>query len=106
MHIILAGEITGWDSYLQTGGMVGLMAIVIVSFLTQMIVPGWTYKKMERERDYYRDIANQSLTLAERQTTIAETLTHRVEELNRAQRLAASRRTLLRRDDTDEPTDF
>jgi hypothetical protein len=81
-----------------------VLTLLILGILRQWIVPGWTYSAMEKDRDYYRQIANQSLLLADRQTSVAEVLTQRLEQErrdSRSDRLAA-REDVLRRDDPPE----
>lgn len=76
LAILEVAPVSGdWTSYVQTGGTIGVLTTAIIGILRQWIVPGWTYQAMVKDRDYYREIANQSIILADRQTTVAETLT-------------------------------
>jgi hypothetical protein len=75
IHLLVVDPTTDWTNYVQTGGTIGVLTAAIIGILRQWIVPGWTYQAMVRDRDYYREIANQSILLADRQTTVAETLT-------------------------------
>lgn len=85
---------------MQTGGTIGVLTLIVVGLLRQWIVPGWTYAAMEKDRDYYREIANRSVALADRQTTVAEVLTEQLastERWHRDDRLQA-RADVLRRE--------
>lgn len=104
MMIFDAAQSLDWTNAVQTGGTVGLLILVVFCLLTRRIVPGWTYDAMEKERDYYRDLANRGTDIAARQMNVAEVLTDRLgqsEALEREARLMM-RREVLRRDSDDQ----
>lgn len=69
--------------YIQTGGVVAVLLVLIWAILTKRLVPGWTYVQLgddcnrrvaeagEREREW-RDIALHGTGLLERQQSVVE----------------------------------
>lgn len=96
-----------WTNAVQTGGVVGLLLLVVFCLLTKRIVPGWTYEAMERDRDYYRELANKGTEIADRQMNLAEGLAERLDRADHEKRLrdeAAAlyaRSSIMRREKED-----
>lgn len=80
-----------WTKLAQSGGVVGMFIILTWAILTQKLVPGWVFTAMERDRDYYRDIAHKGVELADRQIAIAETLADRAGLLETREQLLSRR---------------
>jgi len=53
-------------------GSTGALLLGIWAFLTERIVPGTTYRRVLRERDEYRDLWADALSLAGRAATVAD----------------------------------
>lgn len=78
MWILQASDpVSSWIDTLQSAGVLGLFVILSFAALTRRIVPGWAYDSMERDRDYYREIAHKGVELADRQIKVAEVLADR-----------------------------
>jgi hypothetical protein len=89
-------QVDTWINYIQSGGIIGVLVVLTVALLTRRIVPGWTYDAMERDRDYYRDVAHKGVELADRQVKVAEVLA------DRAGLLETRAAVLTRREREDE----
>jgi hypothetical protein len=101
--LILDASGLDWATGAQTGGTIGVLVLLVVAILTRKIVPGWTYDAMEKDRDYYRELAAHGTEIAARQMTVAEVLADRMERRDEEEREARlhARRTLLRREGED-----
>jgi hypothetical protein len=73
--------VTPWLGYLQSGGVMGMFLVLTWGLLKRKIVMGWTYDRMEAERDLYRDLAFKSTDTAERQVATAEEMLRRMDRL-------------------------
>lgn len=51
--------------FIQKGGTISVLVIVLVGALRGWWVPGYLYKELQRERDAWRDIATRGLNVAE-----------------------------------------
>lgn len=72
----------GWLSYIQSGGVIGMFCVLAWALASRKIVMGWTYDKMESERDFYRNISYKTTEIADRQVQAAEEMLRRMEILN------------------------
>lgn len=95
------GTTDNWTNYIQTGGVVGVLSLLVAGILREWLVPGWTYRAMVKDRDYYRDIAHRSITLADRQTTVAEVLTDHLVTADRREERLQAKADAMRRDERD-----
>lgn len=58
--------------YLSRGGVLGLLALVIVGSVRKWWVPAWYATELERERDEWKSMALSGTRLAERSSSVLE----------------------------------
>jgi hypothetical protein len=63
----------GYLDYVNKGGVIALLVLIVLGSVRKWWVPGWTYAEMAADRDQWRELAMQGTSLAERQTGLLET---------------------------------
>jgi len=59
-------------TYVERGGVVGLLLLVFVMLVTKRLVLGWQYDEIKEDRDRYREMALKLLQTGETTASTAE----------------------------------
>lgn len=94
-----------WLQYIQSGGVIGMFVVLMYALLTRKLVMGWTYDRMEAERDLYRNIAFRTNDLAERQVNTAEEMLKRMNSISLRGDVLEARETKRRLEDLERERD-
>lgn len=79
--------------YIQTGGVVAVLLVLIWAILTRRLVPGWALSDCEKREAEWRELALSGAGILERQTGVLEAAADRLRlERIRAEAEAGSRR--------------
>lgn len=58
--------------WLTRGGAMGIMALAVVAFLREWVVPGSVHQRCEKDRDEWKDLAWRSLSTTDKAVTLAD----------------------------------
>lgn len=87
-------EVASWLDLLDKGGTVAILVLIIFGGAKGWYVPGWIYKRQEKELDEMKQLARSGTDLAEKSTNLGTVFAQREQEIiaaidKRAKELAA-----------------